>query len=129
MVGIVIRVVQRQIFFADWNVVERVGVRMAIGAIFNPRPPVVLTKPSTETEGSESDPILRTAVAARATDRVEASAARRAVGQHGEPGAGAVAGEAIAIQHDIAMDVVKIVSPGLAVAERNVGRVPETSVA
>jgi hypothetical protein len=39
-----------------------------------------------------------------------------------------VADIAIAIQHDGAMDVVEIVFPGLAVAERSVGRIPEIAV-
>ena len=101
---------------------------MTIVAACNPRRPVVLTKPGTKAKGSEANPVLEAAVAARATDRVEASAARRAVDQHGKPGTGAVAGGAIASQHGDAMDVVEIVSPGLTVAERNVGRIPEISV-
>ena len=101
---------------------------MTIGAVLLPRRPVVLTKPGTVAERPESKPILGTAVAARATDRIEAVAARRAVDQHGEPGTGAVAGIAIAIQHDVAMDVVETVSPILAVAESSVGRGPEISV-
>jgi hypothetical protein len=87
---------------------------------------VVLTQPGTG--ASDANRILGTAVAAHTTDRVETGAAIRAVEKHGEVRA-AVAGIAIAIQHrGAAMDVVGIVSPGLAVAERNVGRGPEISV-
>jgi hypothetical protein len=126
--GIAIRVVQRQEFLADWGEVGRVGVVMTIGAVLLPRRPVVLTKPGTIAKGSEANPVLEAAVAPRATDRIETSTARRAVDQHGKLGTGAVAGIAIAIQHDVAMDVMEIVFPGLAVTERSVGRGQEISV-
>ena len=97
-------------------------------AVLTPRPPVVLTKPRTPAKSSKTKPIFHAAVAARATDRGEPVATRRTVEQHGKKAAGAVAGIAIASQHDAAVDVVEIVFPGLAIAERNVGRIPEISV-
>jgi hypothetical protein len=87
----------------------------------------MLTKPGAGAEGSEKR-ILGAAVAARTTDRLKARSARRAIDQHGKPGARGMAGEAVAIQHDVAMNVMKIVLPGLAVAERSVRRGPEISV-
>jgi len=105
--GIVIRVVRWQKILGDWG-----GVGMTIGAVIYPRHSVVHTKTGTRAEGGAGEKsILRTTVATHATDRVEAGATRRAVDQHGKPATGAVAGIAIAIQHDVAMDVVKIVSP------------------
>jgi hypothetical protein len=91
------------------------------------RDPVVLTKPGTVAFApvGRHDPVLGAAVAARASDRVEAGATTggayvdlSTAGVHAE-----VAGTAVAIQHVGAMDDVESVWPGLPFAERNIGGV------
>jgi len=96
------------------------------------RDPVVLAKPGVVAFASGASPILGTAVAARTADRVvEARAARRDAEQHGELGVTvtAMADIAIATQYVILMHVHERLAPVRRLGERNVGRVPEISVA
>jgi hypothetical protein len=125
--GVDIRIVRRQDTLIGGSTSGRVRVAMTVGAVRHPRVPVVLTKPGTEVKGSEAAPIFGAAVAARTTVRIETGAAQRTAEQYGELGAGAVAGVAIVIQHEL-MDVVEGVSPGRIAVERKIGRGQETVV-
>jgi hypothetical protein len=94
---------------------------------------VVLTKPGTEASvglGWAEIIILGTAVAAHATDRVEAGAAVRSADHHiAIVGVSGVAGSAVETQHGL-MDAVKGAAPVRAAAERTlVGILQEASVA
>ena len=141
MVGVATRrilVVRGQENLGSCSVVGRVGVGMTSVAdpsrstVDHPvRDPVVLTKTCTVAEAFEANPILGTAVAARACYRIEAvSAAGGAQVDLSTAGAhAAVAGIAVARQHVVAMGVVEIVCPRHPLGERCVGAGGECAVA